>query len=111
MIQNSRQSAATRGYGYRWIKYRATYLIANPLCVSCAEFGRVTQATVVDHKQPHKGDYKLFWDPKNHQPMCKPCHDKHKQRLEKSGVVLGCNVNGIPIDSKHHWVRAGGSKC
>lgn len=70
--------------------------------------GRVSKAEVVDHKQPHKGAHKLFWDPKNHQPMCKQCHDRHKQRLEKSGLVVGCNANGIPIDPNHHWKKAGG---
>lgn len=70
--------------------------------------GRVSKAEVVDHKQPHKGDHKLFWDPKNHQPMCKQCHDRHKQRLEKSGLVVGCNTNGIPIDPNHHWKKAEG---
>jgi 5-methylcytosine-specific restriction protein A len=34
-----------------------------------------TPATVVDHIKPHKGNRTLFWDPKNHQPMCEHHHN------------------------------------
>jgi 5-methylcytosine-specific restriction protein A len=37
--------------------------------------GKVTPATVVDHIIPHKGNHELFWDAKNHQPLCKRHHD------------------------------------
>jgi 5-methylcytosine-specific restriction endonuclease McrA len=67
------------------------------------ELGRVEPSTVVDHKVPHKGDYKLFWDPKNHQALCATCHNSHKQRLERSGKVSGCSPDGIPVDPSHHW--------
>lgn len=33
-------------------------------------------ATVVDHKIPHKGDMRLFWDRNNWQAMAKVCHDR-----------------------------------
>lgn len=62
-------------------------------------------ATVVDHKVPHRGNDELFWNPDNHQPLCAPCHNSAKQREEKSGVKPGCNADGIPLDSKHHWNR------
>jgi 5-methylcytosine-specific restriction protein A len=35
----------------------------------------VVAATVVDHVVPHRGDQRLFWDPGNWAPSCKPCHD------------------------------------
>ncbi|MFD1675419.1 HNH endonuclease signature motif containing protein [Alicyclobacillus fodiniaquatilis] len=35
---------------------------------------------MVDHKVPHKGDKKLFWDSKNWQPMCKSHHDAKTAR-------------------------------
>lgn len=69
----------------------------------CAKQAMVTAATVVDHIEPHKGDQKKFWDKTNHQALCKPCHDSHKRRLEKSGKVVGCDIDGIPIDANHHW--------
>lgn len=62
-------------------------------------------ATVVDHIVPHGGDLKLFWDVKNWQPLCKKCHDSMKQRLEKSGSLTGCDVNGMPLDNNHWWSK------
>ena len=46
-----------------------------------------------------------FWDSANWQSLCKKCHDGAKQRMEKSGVVVGCNLSGLPLDPKHHWQR------
>lgn len=76
--ERQRGSAAERGYGSRWQRYREWFLSQpeNALCRICErKRGKVTAATVVDHIIPHKGDYNLFWDPDNHQPACKPCHD------------------------------------
>lgn len=100
---SNRASATARGYNGRWRKARATYLREHPLCAMHMEIGQVVQATVVDHKIPHRGDQALFWDRSNWQSLCKECHDRHKQRLEKSGAVVGCDVSGIPIDAGHHW--------
>lgn len=74
-VDNRRGSAASRGYDHHWQKYRPEYLRRHPLCRTCAAAGRVTVATVVDHIIPHRGDMELFWDPTNHQPQCKKCHD------------------------------------
>ena len=74
-----------RLYGRRWGKVRARFLAAHPLCAMCQADGKVTEATVVDHITPHRGDPALFWDADNWQPLCKPCHDRHKQRIEKGG--------------------------
>ncbi len=71
-----RGTAAQRGYDARWRRYREMYLRQHPLCVECQKEGRLTPATVVDHIVPHKGDRRLFWDPENHQALCKRCHDK-----------------------------------
>ncbi|HFG0619160.1 TPA: HNH endonuclease, partial [Yersinia enterocolitica] len=35
-----------------------------------------------------------------------PHHDSTKQRMEKSGVVIGCDMNGIPIDPNSHWNKS-----
>lgn len=90
-------------YGSKWQRARVSFLAANPLCVMCSDAGVVCAATVVDHKVPHKQDLKLFWDRKNWQPLCKPHHDRDKQRLEKSGTVIGCSSAGVPLDVNHHW--------
>lgn len=75
----TRGSSSQRGYGYRWQKTSKAYLRAHPLCQcpDCLE-GEITllAANVVDHKIPHRGDMKLFWDNTNWQAMNKSCHDK-----------------------------------
>ncbi|WP_329894340.1 HNH endonuclease signature motif containing protein [Stenotrophomonas sp. SMYL20] len=79
-----RQTTAERGYGGRWQRARATYLLRHPLCAECQRLGHVTVATVVDHITPHKGSQALFWDTDNWQPLCKPCHDR-KTATEDGG--------------------------
>jgi 5-methylcytosine-specific restriction endonuclease McrA len=79
-----RPSARERGYTSEWEKARREYLTAHPHCRMCAEFGRVTPATVVDHIQPHQGDKRLFWLRANWQPLCTPCHSREKQRQERN---------------------------
>lgn len=80
----SGKSSTQRGYGYKWQKYRLRFLQSNPLCVYCLEQGRVTEAKVVDHIEPHRGDQDLFWNTDNHQSLCMSCHSSIKQREEKS---------------------------
>jgi len=100
---NDRETSAKRGYGYKWQKAREGFLRNHPLCIEHEKLGRIVAATVVDHKTPHRGDMQLFWDKNNWQPLCDNCHSSHKQRLEKSGVKVGCDVNGLPLDENHHW--------
>ena len=40
---------------------------------------------VVDHRQPHRGDLVLFWNPENLWSVSKAYHDGEKQRQERSG--------------------------
>jgi len=80
--RSGKQTAAQRGYGYRWQKARALYLLSNPLCCYCARDRRTTPATIVDHIERHQGDEQLFWDRANWQPLCKTCHDSLKARQE-----------------------------
>ena len=74
--RGDRASSSKRGYNRQWQKARARYLKAHPLCVQCLKEGHAVTATVVDHIRPHRGDPVLFWDEKNWQSLCKPCHDK-----------------------------------
>lgn len=53
----------------KWQKASKIFLMENPICVIC---GR--PATDTDHIRPHKGDYNLFWDVSNWQPLCHECH-------------------------------------
>lgn len=97
---------AERGYGGRWQRERAEFLKKHPLCVMCHDQGRTTAATVVDHRIPHEGDERLFWDRANWQPLCATCHSSHKQREEKSGTVrqqigpAGWPVQPVPAGGK-----------
>ena len=45
----------------RWKRLRARHLAEHPLCTMCKRSGQVSEATVVDHIVPHKGDRDLFW--------------------------------------------------
>jgi 5-methylcytosine-specific restriction endonuclease McrA len=52
----------------------------------CSKEGRVTEAKVVDHIIPHKGDLTLLWDSQNNwQALCTTHHNSDKQRIERGG--------------------------
>jgi 5-methylcytosine-specific restriction protein A len=53
-----------------WRKARRFFLRENPICRHCGGLARV-----VDHIKPHRGDYGLFWDQSNWQPLCISCHN------------------------------------
>lgn len=73
-----------RLYGLkRWKDLRRWRLSVEPFCRFCLDRGVYTKATVCDHIKPHKGDEDLFFDPENTQSLCKPCHDRDKQALER----------------------------
>ena len=93
------KTSGQRGYNYKWQKARETYLNRpeNVLCKKCLERDRVEPATVVDHVIPHKGDVKLFWDSKNWQPLCKPCHDGAKQAEENGSRRVQIGLDGWPV--------------
>ncbi|WJR76008.1 HNH endonuclease [Bradyrhizobium sp. NP1] len=77
-----RPSAHQRGYDSKW-KRESKAFLALPQNRFCAcGCGRI--ADVVDHKVPHRGDMKLFWDRSNWQPLASsPCHSSRKQSLER----------------------------
>ena len=79
-------NAHDRGYNYAWKKARERYLKAHPLCVRCEAAGHIEPATVVDHRIPHRGDQRLFWDENNWQSMCAPHHSGDKQREEAEAL-------------------------
>lgn len=99
-------------YGARWKKARKVFLAEHPLCAECERQGKIVPATVVDHIVPHKGDYDLFWDQDNWQPMCGPCNSRKAAREEgafgnkvSDKPVKACGFDGIPTDGRHHWNR------
>ena len=82
----------------RWKRLREYQLAAHPLCAYCLRREIVTEADVVDHVVPHKGDEVLFFDPDNLQSLCKPCHDRDKAQEERGKSVIYFGVDGYPID-------------
>jgi len=52
----------------------------------CGKVEGDTSQLVADHRRPHRGDERLFWDERNLQCLCKPCHDSTKQRQERRGL-------------------------
>jgi 5-methylcytosine-specific restriction endonuclease McrA len=80
--RGSTKSSRERGYTWKWEKARKRFLQAHPLCCYCEREGRVTAATVVDHKIPHRGDMKIFWDESGWQALCVAHHSGAKQREE-----------------------------
>lgn len=97
----SRANRDKTSYNYRWGQYRRRFLQRHPLCVMCRKAGKAVQATVVDHIIPHKGDYDLFWDPANHQPLCKLHHDAAKAKEESRGYSTEVGLDGWPTDPRH----------
>jgi 5-methylcytosine-specific restriction endonuclease McrA len=79
---NRRPSASRRGYDSKWQRESKAFL-ALPQNRYCAcGCGRL--ADCVDHKVPHRGNMKLFWDRSNWQPLASsPCHNSRKQCQER----------------------------
>jgi len=78
--KRQRKGSTERLYDARWQRARVEHLAEHPLCVACADLGVVTEAAVVDHIVPHRGDVRLFWQSTNWQSLCKPCHDAKTAR-------------------------------
>lgn len=77
-FDEKRPCASVRGYDSKWTQARAGYLAKHTKCVRCG-----APSTVVNHKTPHKGDKKLFWDRNNWEAVCSPCHNGPIQSQEK----------------------------
>nr|DAG13205.1 MAG TPA: HNH endonuclease [Caudoviricetes sp.] len=83
---------------------RPAQLQREPFCRICASLyqlsdpRRRTRATVVDHIQPHQGNWALFVDPSNHQSLCKHHHDQKTamEMAEKRRQKKANNSQTIP---------------
>lgn len=65
-----------------WRRLRIIQLREHPLCADCLRDGRMTPATVADHKIPIKQGGAAL-DPSNLQSLCSSCHSR-KSALEGS---------------------------
>lgn len=59
-----------------WKRASRAFRAAHPVCAECAKLGLVVPTQEVDHIIPHRGDRALFWDRKNWQGLCTPCHNR-----------------------------------
>lgn len=86
--RTSDQTAAQRGYGWKWQQAREQHLKANPICIMCEAEGLFVLGNTVDHIVPHRGDQARFWDRSNWQTLCAAHHSSAKQR-EENAPALG----------------------
>lgn len=84
-----------------WERLRRRKLNDQPLCARHQARGKVKAATVVNHKVPHKGDRRLFFDYDNLESTCAECHDSIIQSEERLGYSKEIGNDGWPIDSGH----------
>lgn len=94
-------------YDWKWQQIREQFLREHPTCAMCAQADppRLSAASVVDHRIPHKGDAARFWDQSGWQAICKRCHDAGKQSQDRTGRVRGADLSGRPLDPNHPWNR------
>lgn len=91
----------------RWARLREQVLRSSPVCVMCRAIGVVKAANAVDHITPiSQGGAPFGRD--NLQALCAECHNRHKQRQDKGGVIGGCDQHGMPIDPNHPWSASHG---
>lgn len=83
-FDQNRASARERGYTSKWQREREAFLKVHK---TCRRDGCGKPANIVDHIRPHRGNWKIFWDRSNWQPLCVTCHSKHKQRAECAEIT------------------------
>ena len=75
----------------RWRALRLKIFLRDLFTCQMPGCGRLegdTSLLVCDHIKPHRGNEALFWDEANLQTLCKPCHDKVKQREEQDTLHM-----------------------
>src|SRR5574338_1581098 len=67
-----------------WLTIRRVQLAQSPLCVDCLKEGIERLAQVVDHVEPHKGDWHKFISGP-FESLCKRHHDRRTALTERFG--------------------------
>lgn len=83
-----------------WRLRRQRQLARVPWCEPCKRQGRSRIATIANHKTPHRGDRKLFFEGPL-ESACKQCHDQAIQREELEGFARDIGADGWPVDPRH----------
>jgi hypothetical protein len=71
----------------------------------CQAAGHTTAATLVDHIAPAKDNVELFFDMRNLQSLCRPCHDSAKRKDERRGYSTQIGLDGFPVDPAHPFYQ------
>ena len=82
----------------QWQRLRAAKLRMDPLCEYCPPERRCI-ATEVDHYRAISDGCDPY-DMNNLRSACSRCHSSKTANGER---LIGCDVNGIPIDPAHLW--------
>lgn len=95
--ERARPTARQRGYTSKWDRESKAFL-ALPENRACA-CGCGRPAGVIDHKEAHKGDQRLFWSRSNWQPMARGCNSRKAVRHEggfgrRVGGTIGISTGG-----------------
>ncbi len=69
-----RGNAASRGYDSKWQKASKAFLALPENRFCCCGCGEL--ADCVDHREPHRGDQRLFWSRSNWQAMKRGHHSR-----------------------------------
>lgn len=80
LVERHRPSAAKRGYDGKWQRESKAFLALPGNGICACGCGRVSN--MVDHRVPHKGDMKLFWDRNNWQPYRVECNTRKANSKE-----------------------------
>jgi 5-methylcytosine-specific restriction endonuclease McrA len=82
------QAEAERAKFYNsaaWLRLRAAFLLANPLCAECGKRGLVVEARIVHHVEERLRRPDLALDRSNLESLCPRCHTAHHARLRAKG--------------------------
>jgi 5-methylcytosine-specific restriction protein A len=81
MVRQKTKKDYTNWYSLKsWRAMRLAILQEEPFCVECCKKGIITRAECIDHIQSHKGNWSMFMDRRNLQPLCYSCHNTKTAR-------------------------------
>ena len=87
----------------QWKALRADQLKKHPLCAFHLKRSKIVEATVVHHVRPKDKDNiaTFFRGPSSR--CANRVTTSAGQKEDKRGYVMGCDINGVPLDPEHHW--------
>jgi 5-methylcytosine-specific restriction endonuclease McrA len=83
-----------------WRALRKLKLQRNPMCEICFAYGRLTEATIVDHIVAVRDSYEGRLDIENLQSVCLSCHSRKTRQEEKSVKRLKTSRKSGNSDNK-----------